>query len=201
MMLKASVALLAITLRLSGEDVRWPQYRGPVGAGISESAAPVEFGPKQNLEWEGVMSLISQSLAMPHGLLAIRLGGENDVTQANVAWSEQRAVPEVPVPLVYGERVYAVTNGGIVSVLDQASGKLIYRGRLGAGGLYYSSPIAAAGNVYFASSEGVVTVVRAGGKLDVVARNDLGEPIFATPAVVQGRLYVRTTGHLYAFGR
>jgi hypothetical protein len=152
-------------------------------------------------EWQGIVKMISDPLPVPQGLLAIRLGGENDMTRSNVAWKEERAVPEVPVPLVYRDRVYTVTNGGIVSVLDESSGKLIYRSRLGAGGLYYASPVAAGDHVYFSSGEGVVTVVRAGDKLDVVARNDLGEPIFATPAAVQGRLYIRTAGHLYAFER
>ena len=67
--------------------------------------------------------------------------------------------------------------------------------------MYYSSPVAAGGNIYFASGDGVVSVLRAGDKLDVAARNDLGEPIFATPAILDGRLYVRTASHLYAFGR
>ena len=145
--------------------------------------------------------MILQPKPDPAGLIAIRLGGDKDMTKDNVAWSELRAVPEIPVPLVYRGRVYAATNGGIVTALDEASGKLVYRGRLGAGGLYYSSPVAAGDHLYFASGEGVVSVVRAGDKLEVVARNDLAEPIFATPAVVGGRLYVRTTGHLYAFGR
>jgi outer membrane protein assembly factor BamB len=152
-------------------------------------------------EWEFVSKMIGQPLPYPAGLIAIRLGGDKDMTKDSVAWSEPRAVPEIPVPLAYRGRVYAVTNGGIVTALDESSGKLIYRGRLGAGGLYYSSPVAAGDHLYFASGEGVVSVVRAGDKLDVVARNDLAEPIFATPAVVGGRLYVRTTGHLYAFGR
>ena len=96
--------------------------------------------------------------------------------------------------------MYTVTNGGVLTVLDASSGKLVHRGRLGAGGLYYASPIAAGDYVYFASSEGVITVVRAGDKLEVISRNDLAEPIFATPAIVEGNLYVRTTGKLYAFG-
>src|SRR5262249_6517845 len=137
-------------------------------------------------EWQMVVGFVTQAATQPHGLMAIRLGGEKDVTKTNVAWSEGRAVPEVPAPLVYRGRVYAVTNGGIVSVLDEASGNLIYRGRLGAGGIYYSSPIAAGDHIYFASSEGVVSVIQAGDKLEVVSRNDLGEPIFATPAAVDG---------------
>jgi outer membrane protein assembly factor BamB len=145
--------------------------------------------------------MINTPPAAPTGLLAIRLGGKKNVTETNVVWKEQRAVPEVPVPLVYKDRVYAVTNGGILSIYHQASGKQVYRSRLGAGGLYYASPVAAAGHIYLASGEGMLTVIRAGDKLEVVARNDLGEPIFATPAIVDSKLYVRTTAHLYAFGQ
>jgi outer membrane protein assembly factor BamB len=152
-------------------------------------------------EWDFASKMFTQPMPYPAGLLAIRLGGEKEMTKQSVAWSEARAVPEVPVPLAYRGRVYAVTNGGIVTALDEASGKLIYRGRLGAGGLYYSSPVAAGDCLYFASSEGVVSVVKAGDKLEVLARNDLAEPIYATPAVVAGKLYVRTTSYLYAFGR
>lgn len=151
-------------------------------------------------EWEFMSKMFTSPPPLPNGLIAIKLGGEKDMTKSNVVWSEQRAVPEVPVPLVLRGRVYSVTNGGIISALDESTGKLIYRSRLGAGGLYYSSPVAAGDHVYFASAEGVVSVVRAGDKLDVAARNDLGEPIFATPAVVEGRLYVRTAKHLWAFG-
>ena len=152
-------------------------------------------------EWEFVSKMVTQPPPVPSGLLAIRLGGEKDVTKSSVVWQEQRAVPEVPVPLVYKGRVYTVTNGGIVSVFEEASGKLVYRSRLGAGGLYYASPVAAGGHVYFASGEGVVTVIRAGDKLEAVSRNDFGEPIFATPAIVDAKFYLRTTSHLYAFGQ
>ena len=158
-------------------------------------------GQLSKAEWEFVSTMVTQAPPMPSGLLAIRLGGEKDVTTSNVLWKEQRAVPEVPVPLVYKDRVYTVTNGGIVSVFEKASGKLIYRSRLGAGGLYYSSPVAAGGHVYFASGEGVVTVIRAGDKLEVMVHNDFNEPILATPAIVDGKVYVRTIGHLYAFGQ
>jgi outer membrane protein assembly factor BamB len=152
-------------------------------------------------EWDFVSKMFTQPQQYASGLIAIRLGGNADMTKESVAWKEARAVPEVPAPLAYRGRVYAVTNGGIVTALDEASGKVIYRGRLGAGGLYYSSPVAAGDYIYFASSEGVVTAIRAGEKLDVVTHNDLAEPIYATPAVTGGRLYVRTSGHLYAFGR
>jgi hypothetical protein len=59
--------------------------------------------------------------------------------------------------------------------------------------------VASGGHIYFASSEGVITVVRDGPELEVVARNEFGEALYATPALASGRIYVRTAGHLYSF--
>jgi hypothetical protein len=70
--------------------------------------------------------------------------------------------------------------------------------RLGAPGLYYSSPVASGGRIYFASGEGVVSVISDAAKPEVLARNDLREPIFATPALVDG-MSIRTSKHLYSF--
>ena len=94
-----------------------------------------------------------------------------------------------------------VTNGGIASCYDAQTGKMLYRHRLGAGGFFYASPVAASGNLYASSYNGVVVVFKAGEQGEVLARNDLGERIVATPALVDGRVYVRTEGHLYAFGQ
>jgi outer membrane protein assembly factor BamB len=149
-------------------------------------------------EWEKVVGMF-QSQQGEHGLVAIKLGGKGDVTASNVLWKHSRNVAEVPTPVVYNGRVYMVTNGGILTCNDAKTGKVLYRGRLDAPGAYFSSPIAANGNVYFASGEGVVTVIREGDTLEVLARNELGEPIQATPAVIGNTLYVRTAKHLYAF--
>ena len=72
--------------------------------------------------------------------------------------------------------------------------------RLGAEGAYRASPVAANGRIYFTSANGVVSVIEAGEILKVVARNDLKENTGATPAIADDRLYVRTEGHLWAFG-
>jgi outer membrane protein assembly factor BamB len=149
-------------------------------------------------EWEKTLAQV-QGPQVEHGLVAIKLGGKGDVTASNILWKHSRNVAEVPTPVVYNERVYMVTNSGILTCSNAKTGKVLYRGRLGAGGIYLASPIAANGYVYFASGEGVVTVIRDGDTLTVVAGNDLGEPIQATPAVVENILYVRTTKHLYAF--
>ena len=86
-------------------------------------------------------------------------------------------------------------------LLDAGSGKVIFRGRLGALGAYFSSPVAAGGRIYFASEAGIVSVIGSGDRLDVLARNDLEEPVFATPAIVESVIYIRTPGHVYAFGK
>jgi outer membrane protein assembly factor BamB len=133
-------------------------------------------------------------------MLAIRPGGKGEVAKDQVAWKEQHALPEVPSPLFYQGRLYVVTNGGIASCYDAQTGKMIYRQRLGTGGFFYASPVATNGNLYAASYNGVVAVFKAGDHCRVLARNNLGEQIVATPALVDGRVYVRTEGHLYAFG-
>jgi hypothetical protein len=150
-------------------------------------------------EWKEVVGLVS-TFSKDHGLTAIKLGGNGDVTARHVLWQEKINVPEVPSPLYYDGRVYMIKNGGIVSCMDADSGKLLYRERLGAAGPYYSSPITAHGRIYIASGKGIVTVFAAGDTLKVLARNDLEEQVFATPAIVDNKLYVRTVEHMYAFG-
>ena len=149
-------------------------------------------------EWDAYVKGLAAA-PREHGLLAIRPGGSGDVTATHVLWKEPSGVPEVPAPLYYRERVYMVAGGGVVTCLEAATGRRIYRGRLGAGGAYFSSPVAAHGRIYFASNEGVVTVIGGGDTLEVLARNALEEPLFATPAVVGGVIYIRTPKFLFAF--
>jgi outer membrane protein assembly factor BamB len=133
-------------------------------------------------------------------VMSVRLDGAGDVTKTHIGWRETRGVPEVPSPLCCDGRLYLVKNGGILSCRDAQTGRLIYQQRLGAGGGYYASPVAGDGKVYTASDSGVISVIRAGDRCEVLARNDLEEPIMATPAIAGGKLYVRTAQHLYAFG-
>jgi outer membrane protein assembly factor BamB len=129
---------------------------------------------------------------------AIRPGGAGEVTETKIAWSEKKGVPGVPSLLYYNGRLYSFLNGGIVFCRAADTGKLLYSGRLGALGDYYSSPVAAGNKIYIASSEGVIVVLDAGEELKVLARNQFDSPILATPAIVDSKLYVRTDTHLYA---
>ena len=133
-------------------------------------------------------------------VLAVRPGGKGDVSQTHIAWSERKGVPGVPSPLYYDGRLYSFMNGGIVFCRDAKTGKLVYSGRLEVMGEYYSSPVAAGHRVYIASAEGVVVVLDAGEELKILAKNKLDGAILATPALVDGNIYVRTESHLYAFG-
>jgi hypothetical protein len=135
------------------------------------------------------------------GLLALRPSGEGDLSGSAVQWSEPRNVPEVTAPLAYRGRVYMVTAGGIVSCVDSKTGKVIYRGRVNAPGAYYASPVAGGGKVFLASAEGVVTVLGGGETLEILASNDLGEPVYGTPALVGSAIYIRSAEHLWAFGK
>jgi outer membrane protein assembly factor BamB len=133
-------------------------------------------------------------------VMAVSPGGKGEVNQTNVVWSERKGVPGVPSPLYYNERLYTFLNGGIVFCRVAKTGELVYSGRLGAPGYYYSSPVAADNKIYIASEEGVVVVLDAGEQLKVLATNKLDGAILATPALADGNIYVRTETHLYAFG-
>jgi outer membrane protein assembly factor BamB len=134
-------------------------------------------------------------------VMAVRPGGKGEVNKANIAWSERKGVPGVPSPLYYKGRLYTFQNGGIVFCRVAKTGELVYSGRLGASGYYYSSPVAADDKVYIASEEGVVVVLDSSEKLNVLAENKLDGAILATPALVDRNIYVRTEKHLYAFGK
>lgn len=135
-------------------------------------------------------------------LLAIKPGGRGDISATHVAWKFTRGLPYVPSPLFYEGRVYVVKDGGMLSCVDARTGKPYFaQERLGAIGSYYASPVAAAGRIYLASLPGKFTVVKAGGeKPEILHQADFKERIFATPALVGDRVYLRTANHLWAFG-
>jgi outer membrane protein assembly factor BamB len=146
-------------------------------------------------EWEAFRNRVG-TMATDHGLLAIRVEKDKPI----VIWRENTSIPEVPSPLLYKGRLFLVRNGGVATCLDTATGKVVYRARIGAPGAYFASPIAADGRVYMVSSEGIVTVIAADSdQLKILARNEIGEDMIATPAIAGTSIYVRTLRNLYAF--
>jgi outer membrane protein assembly factor BamB len=137
------------------------------------------------------------------GAIAVQPGGARGQLNASaVRWRFQKNIPYIPTPLLYQGVYYMVKTGGIITSLDPATGKLLKQGRSpGALGEYYASPVAADGKVFLANTEGKLTVLKAGAEWEVLAVNDLNEEISATPALSEGRVYVRTRGALYCFSR
>jgi outer membrane protein assembly factor BamB len=138
--------------------------------------------------------------AARNNLLAIRPGGHGDLTDTNVIWSMQKSLSCCTSPLIYQGVMYMVKDGGILTALDPKTGHILKQGRLtGALDQYYASPVGAAGKVFFLSQQGKVTVVKAGADWEILAVNDLDDESFATPAIVDDKLFVRTRGTLYCF--
>jgi outer membrane protein assembly factor BamB len=137
-----------------------------------------------------------------NGMLAIKLGGSGDMTATAVQWRYQRGIPQLPSPLLYERALYMVNDaGGLVTILNPETGALILQGRLKVpSDRYYASPVAGDGKIYISSESGKVLVLPPGGGLDALAINDLQDSIYATPALVDTRIYIRTLNSLYCFG-
>lgn len=149
-------------------------------------------------EWEEATTFLNKA---DYGIFALKTPGEGALTTNHVAWTHKKGVASISSPLFYQGRVYVAQDGGRVTCFNAKTGDKLYeQERLNADGEYYASPIAANGHIYFASSKGTVTVSAAGETLQVKARSKLGEPIYATPAIVEDTLYVRSERHLWAFG-
>jgi outer membrane protein assembly factor BamB len=150
-------------------------------------------------EWEAYAPVVAKA---ENSLLAVRAGGTGDIASSHVAWKKSRGLPYVPSPLHYDGRIYTIRNGGMSSCFDAATGgERWLEQRIGVLGDFYASPVAAAGKVFAASQNGTIAVLAAGDTLNVLAKNSLGEAVFATPAIADGRIYVRTAGHLFCFGK
>jgi outer membrane protein assembly factor BamB len=132
--------------------------------------------------------------------MAIRPGGEGNITDTHVVWRHDRNVPFCASPLYYDGKVFLVKDGGILSALDAKTGKPQKVARLPNTGEYYASPVAGDGKIYFLNEEGQLTVVKAEAKWEVVHTAEFKESGYATPALLDGRIYLRTGGHLYCFG-
>jgi outer membrane protein assembly factor BamB len=138
--------------------------------------------------------------AARNNLLAIRHGGRGDLTGTNVIWNMQKFLPNCPSPLIYQGVMYLIKDGGILTALDPKTGRILKQGRLaGALDTYYASPVAAAGKVFLLSQQGKATVIKAGADWEVLAVNDLDDDTFATPAIFDNKLYLRTRGTMYCF--
>jgi outer membrane protein assembly factor BamB len=158
-----------------------------------------------DLDRDGVISesewrMNEAMMAAENGLLAFRTDGTGDVTLSGLLWTYRRAVPQLPTPLLYRGVLYMINDGGILTTLDPATGAVLKQGRLReAVDQYFASPVAGDGKVYFVSKSGIATVLKAGPQQESLSVADLADEVAATPALADGRLYLRTRSSLYCF--
>jgi outer membrane protein assembly factor BamB len=123
-----------------------------------------------------------------------------ETTNKYVAWSVPRAGAYMATPLLYGDHLYVVRWNGILHVFEARTGTRVYQQRLGTGSsAFTASPVASSGHVYIASEDGEVFVIKAGPTFQLVATNQLDAPALATPAISDGRLFIRTKDEVLAF--
>jgi outer membrane protein assembly factor BamB len=130
--------------------------------------------------------------------MAIRAGGQGDISQTHVIWRVANGGSYVPSLVFYQGLLYMANELGVVTAVDAKSGELVWRQRLG--GFYSASPVGADGKIYLLSETGEMLVLRAGRKAEVIAKNDLGEQCIASPAFSNGQIFIRTDRTLYAIG-
>jgi len=150
-------------------------------------------------EWEAYIRLRGAT----NNLVAIRPEGKGDLT-SKVLWRYRKSLPNVPSPVLYGGALFLIKDGGLLTTLDPKTGQVLKQGRV-QGGIdqYWASPVAADGKVYLLSQGCKLSVLKAQPQWEVMQVNDLGTDLdgecFATPAIADRGIYVRTRGWLYCF--
>jgi outer membrane protein assembly factor BamB len=155
------------------------------GTGFSNVPAPVTHGD---------LAFLCTGFTKPE-LCAVRLGGSGDITDSHLAWRYSRQVPSMSSPLVVRDQLYFVSDQGVLTCLDVASGKQLWQERLK--GNFSASPLYADGKAYISSRDGETTVFRPGSNYDEVAVNVLSGQLMASPVVLDNVLLLRSDTHLY----
>ena len=202
----------------AGEQVQLPPFTEVIAAAdanrdgklaqieLPKPWQPTGTGRAIDLDRDGFMderdwTLFRTRRASRNSFLAVKLGGSGDVTDTHVLWRYEKSLPDVPAPLVYKDVVFLVRSGGIATTLDAQTGKVLKQARLtGALEDYYASPIGVDGKVYIPSEHGKVVVMRAAGDWEILAINEFDSDIYATPAISESKMYIRTRNALYAIG-
>ena len=131
---------------------------------------------------------------------AIRLdGASGDVSDSHVDWTINKGGPHTASMLINGPHIYFVSDGGIITCAEHKTGNVLWTERIP--GNYSASPVLAEGRIYFLNETGTATVIKAGPVFQTIATNAIGEPTLASPAVIDGAIFIRSEGHLWRFGK
>ncbi len=180
--------------------------------------AVISYDPATGKElWrsKGVVSHAIPSLVTGHGMvfatagsgakvaMGIKLGGSGNITDTpHLVWEYRKGTAYVPSPILYGDYLYLMTEAGLLTCLDARTGEVKYEGgRVPIAASFKASPVAFEGMILLTSEDGDSFVIKAGPEHEVLRTNSLGEPIWASPAISHGRIFIRTDRHLYCIGK
>jgi outer membrane protein assembly factor BamB len=157
---------------------------------------------------DGIM-IVASGRHPERPVFAIRPGAKGDITlpknstsSDQVAWSKTKRGGYMPTPLIYRGQVYVLNNNGVLACYDLKTGTEHFYGRIPHRAHGFSaSPVAADGKIYLSGEDGLVFVIEAGKKLNLLATHSMGEPLMASPALSGGRMYLRGRRHLFAVGK
>jgi outer membrane protein assembly factor BamB len=189
--------------------------RGAARAELVTSGAEsvIAYDPASGKELWRAPGVVSNPIPSPvtgHGLVfvsagsqakrayAIRLGANGDLTNTpNVVWSYDKGTAYTPSPILYGEFLYLMTDAGLITCIEPKTGTVIYQTRMPVPAKFTASPVAFEGKILLVSEDGDSFVLKAGQTPEVLKVNSLGEPIYASPAISGGRIFLRGEKHLY----
>jgi outer membrane protein assembly factor BamB len=162
--------------------------------GVESNAIP---SPVANSEMVYLVAGFPAKIAM-----AIKLGGSGDLTGTkNVPWTYAKGTAYVPSPILYGDYLYLTTDRGILTCIDAKTGEVKYEGgRIPIPATFTASPVAFEGKILMTSEDGDTFIVKAGPKHEILGTNSVGEPVYASPAIADGRIFIRGEKNLYCIG-
>ncbi len=133
---------------------------------------------------------------------AIRLGQNGDLTGTpNMTWKYEKGTAYVPSPILYGDYLYLTTDRGILTCIDAKTGEVKYEGgRIPIPATFTASPVAFEGKILMTSEDGDTFMIKAGPKHEILGTNSVGEPVYASPAIADGRIFIRGEKNLYCIG-
>ena len=132
-------------------------------------------------------------------LLAVQLGGTGELPRHDIAWKYDQGTPDSSTPVVWENQLFVISDHGVARAFDAHSGRTIWTERLK--GDYKASPVAAEGRIYFLNTHGLCTVIAAGLKPEKLAENEIDDETIASPAISDGRIYLRGKKALYCIGK
>ncbi len=132
--------------------------------------------------------------------MAINLGADGDLAD-NVVWRYTKGTAYVPSPILYGNYLYLTSDRGVLTCLDAKTGEVKYEGgRVPVPATFTASPVAFDDKILLTSEDGDTFIVKAGPKHEIMGTNSVGEPVYASPAIADGNIFIRGERNLYCIG-